>query len=198
MTALANLTESELITLLQQGNVAAFDALYYIYSPRIHHKLLQMVRQPSIAEELLQDVFVRVWERRAKIDLEKSFRSFLYTIAVNLVSDLFRRAALDRKMMQSMVAETTEFYNPFDEMNEQEQTRIFLQQALDTLPPQRRRIYTLVKIEGKSYQQVGQELGISVSTISDHVVKATKALKTYFAEHDALLIMLVSAAIAAH
>ncbi|WP_316791115.1 RNA polymerase sigma factor [Pedobacter frigoris] len=188
-------TDRELTVQLKQGDRIAFEQLYLIYSPRIYKKILQLVKNVALAEELLQDVFVKIWEKRELIDTEKSFKSFLYRIAQNLVTDLFRRAALDRKMMQTFIAESTELYSPFDEA-EESYSKAILEKAMSTLPPQRKRVYTLIKIEGKSYEEVSALLGISVSTVNDHVVKATKTLKGYFNINDATTIALVAAIIA--
>ncbi len=191
MTTYRAYTDQDLAVLLNQGDRDAFKQLYLIYSPRIYKKILQLVKQPAIAEELLQDVFVKIWEKRGYIDAEKSFQSFLYRIAQNLVTDLFRRLALDRKMMESFIAEASDAYIPFDESAEIE-TKQLLQKALNILPAQRKKIYTLIKIEGKTYEEVSNLLGISTSTVNDHVVKATKTLRTYFNANDAATIALIA------
>ena len=185
--------EQELLIKLAEGDQFAFQQLYLSYSPKIYQKVLQLVKQTELAEEILQDVFVKVWEKRASLDHQKSFRSFLFVIAKNLVVDLFRRAALDRQMLERFIVEHTELYYPFDSLDESEQQRkLIIQKALDTLSPQRKKIYTLVKLEGNTYDQVAQQLGISSSTVNDHVVKATKSLKTYFEQNDALLVALLA------
>lgn len=191
MTTYRAYTDQDLAVLLNQGDRDAFKQLYLLYSPRIYKKILQLVKQPAIAEELLQDVFVKIWEKRGYIDAEKSFQSFLYRIAQNLVTDLFRRLALDRKMMESFIAEASDTYIPFDESVEIE-TKQLLQKALNILPAQRKKIYTLIKIEGKTYEEVSNLLGISTSTVNDHVVKATKTLRTYFNANDAATIALIA------
>jgi len=189
-------SEKELLMELSQGNERAFEKLYRLYSLRIFKKLLKLVKQEEIAEELLQDVFLKIWEKRETIDPEKSFRSYLFRIAQNLVTDLFRRAAYDRKLLEHLIAATTELYNPIEEKYNSVEGNAILQQAIDTLPPQRRKIYMLCKIEGKSYEEVSNLLGISTSTISDHIVKATKSLKLYFSSNELALIILASAVIA--
>lgn len=187
------LDENELLVKLAEGDENAFEQLYLIYSPRLYKKILQLVKQPAIAEELLQDVFVKIWEKRETLDNQRSFKSFLYTIAKNLVVDLFRRTALDKQMLESFIIENSELHYPFDTMPDQDQeTKAIIQKALDTLPPQRKTIYALVKLEGKSYAEVAELLAISTSTVNDHVVKATKSLRDYFDKNNALLVILVS------
>jgi RNA polymerase sigma-70 factor (family 1) len=184
--------EQQLLVKLAEGDEYAFEQLYLIYSPKIYKKILQLVKQVAVAEEILQDVFVKIWEKRETLDNEKSFKSFLYTIAKNLVIDLFRRAALDRQMLQNFIIENTELYYPFDNTDLNAESKAIIQKALDTLPPQRKKVYTLIKLEGKSYDEVAELLNISTSTINDHVVKATKAIKFYFEQNENLLIALLA------
>lgn len=192
MTSIISLlNENELLVKLAEGDDHAFEQLYLIYSPRIYQKILQLVKQPALAEELLQDLFVKVWEKRATLDNQKSFKSYLYTIAKNLVVDFFRKAALDRQMLEKCIVENTEIYYPFEGLDESDAARkAIIQKALATLPPQRKKIYSLIKLEGKSYEEVAVLLNISTATVNDHVVKGTKALKAYFDHHDAALIAL--------
>lgn len=186
-------SEQELLVRLAEGDQYAFEQIYLSYSPKIYRKILQLVKQPAIAEELLQDVFVKIWEKRQVLDNEKSFKSYLYTIAKNMVVDLFRRAALDRQMLEKFIIDNTELHYPFEPTEDHEaQSKIIIQKALETLPLQRKRIYTLIKLEGKSYEEVAELLGVSTSTINDHVVKATKSLKVYFDENDMALIALLA------
>ena len=185
--------EQELLVRLAAGDEYAFEQLYLIYSPKIYAKILQLVKQEELAEEILQDVFVKIWEKRAGLDKEKSFKSFLYTIAKNMVVDLFRRAALDRQMLEKFIVENTEIYYPFESNDDSEQeSKMIIQKALATLPAQRKKIYTLIKLEGHSYEEVAALLGISTSTVNDHVVKATKTLKAYFDQNDGALIVLLA------
>ena len=186
-------SEQELLVKLTEGSEYAFEQLYLIYSPKIYRKILQLVKQSAVAEELLQDVFVKIWEKRESLDNQKSFKSYLYTIAKNIVVDLFRRAALDRQMLEKFIVDNTELYYPFDGIDDRDlKSKAIIQKALDKLPPQRKRIYTLIKLEGKSYEEVAEMLVISTSTINDHVVKATKSLKAYFDENDVALIALLA------
>ncbi|WP_316794358.1 RNA polymerase sigma factor [Pedobacter frigoris] len=184
-------TEAELLGRLKLGEERAFEELYVIYSPLLYKKLLRLVKDEAIAQELLQDLFVRIWEKRSQIDAEKSFRAYLFRITQNLVTDFYRRVAFDKKMIEVFVRESTEYVYAFEDELQDERRQI-LMKAMDTLSPKRKEIYMLIKLERKSYEEVGELLGISVSTISDHVVKATKTLKEYISKNDTALIALIA------
>ncbi|UAY55702.1 RNA polymerase sigma factor [Arachidicoccus terrestris] len=184
---------NELVALLKAGDQEAFSQLYHIYAPGIAGKILRLVKSKAIAEELLQDVFLKVWENRQTIDLDKSFRSYLFRIAENLVVDLFRRAAYNQKLLNYLAVNTSELYDPIADQELSQEIKTRLLKALDTLPPQRKKIYVLCKLEGKSYQEVSELLGISLSTINDHIVKATKALKSYASGQELTAVLLITA-----
>lgn len=175
--------EKDLLFQLHNGNEYAFEKIYEIYSPRLFGKLLKLLKSENLAKEILQDVFVKLWAHRQSVDPEKSFRSYLFKIAENSVFDFFRKVARERVLQAELIALSTVDYSVNEEMVFSEENIARLQQAIDLLPPQRQQIIRLCKLEGKSYKEVSQLLGISVSTISDHIVKGTKAIRDYFQSH---------------
>lgn len=169
------LREKRLLIQLREGDVRAFEQLYFAYSKRLYGNILKMVKSAEMAEEILQEVFQRIWERRTSIDVDKSFKSFLFTIAKHLVCDFFYQQTKRRDIEAHLVIMSTELYQHIDEELDYKESETILSDAIAQLPPQRKMVYTLCKIEGKSYEEVGKILGISTSTISDHIVKATKS-----------------------
>ncbi|MGV3764458.1 sigma-70 family RNA polymerase sigma factor [Parapedobacter sp.] len=167
---------------MRKGNTKAFEDLYFAYSKRLYGNILKMVKSTVVAEEILQDVFQRIWERRESIDADKSFKSFLFTIAKHLVCDFFYRQTRERDMEAYLIGTSSELYQHIDEELAYKECETILSAAIDRLPLQRRKVYTLCKIEGRSYEEVGKILGISTSAISDHIVKATKSLKLHYRE----------------
>lgn len=180
--------EKELLAKIADGDQRAFESLYAIFSPRIYKRTLQLVRNQVLAEEVLQDVFLKIWDRRKQLNNEKSFQALLYTIATNMVIDLFRKAAIDQRMLENFIRESADSFDPSLESGE-ELARFQVDQLLNMLPEQRRNVYKLVKLEQKSYEEVAAILGISKSTVSDHIVKATKALKSFSSEEGMNIIL---------
>ncbi|MDO7742707.1 MAG: RNA polymerase sigma-70 factor [Pedobacter sp.] len=172
--------EYELLKRLQSGDQLAFESLYQNYSREIYSKLVKMVKNVTLAEELTQDVFVKVWNKREVITIDQPFRYYLLTLTNNLVNDFYRKAARDRKLQDEIIAASTELYNPTEEQIYYKESKELMDQAIDSLPAQQKLVFQMCKIEGKSYDEVSKLLGISTSTISNHIVKATKSIKTYF------------------
>ncbi len=169
--------EKDLVMLLTSGNEAAFEKLYHLYSNRLFGYLIKLVKSESFASELLQDAFIKIWNNRQNIDPEQSFRSYLFRIAENLVYDFFRKAAHDKKLQAILINSASSEYSHVEETYCRKENNQLLQDAIDALPPKRRKVFQLVKIEERSYEEVSQILHVSVSTINDHVVKATKFIR---------------------
>lgn len=176
----SDIEEREQLLLLKKGNYAAFDALYSVYSPRILGRLIRLLGNENTAEELLQDLFFRVWEKRAQIDVAQSFRGYLFTIAQNLVYDYFRKQSLDERYREEFIRNYSELYGHIEEDLILKQTEERLMKSIDNLPPQCRQVYVLFKLEGKSYAEISQLLGVSKSTINNHLTKANSILKKEF------------------
>ncbi|NGF54889.1 RNA polymerase sigma-70 factor [Parapedobacter sp. SGR-10] len=179
MTASLLPDEKELLLRLQGGDHAAFDRFYQTYSRRIFINAVKLVKNEDEAQDILQETFIRVWNSRENIDLAKPFQSYLFTVAQNLIRDFFRKAAHNRKLEAELIRTGTALYDHIESKIQDKESAILLQQAIAKLPLQRQRIFTLCKIEGKSYDEVASIMGISVSTVGNQLVKATRTVKEY-------------------
>ncbi len=174
--------EEELLARLRVGDDTAFDRLYHRYSNRIYGRLLKLTKSVEVSEELLQDVFMKVWEHRARINPALPFKAYLFRIAEHLISDYYRSAAKDRRVYDHLLLVGTAHEQPFDEEREYQlyQKRLDrLQEAVGQLPRKCREVYTLCKIEGKSYREVASQLDMSPATISNHMTKANKLIRSH-------------------
>jgi RNA polymerase sigma-70 factor (family 1) len=174
-----NPQEKLLLSQLKQGEEAAFKEIYQIYSQRIYGRLISLLKDEDMADSILQDVFMRIWERRTQIDPEQTFKAYLYKIAENFVYDHFRKVARDKKLQVRLRAATAEYYEHTEQDIFKKENDKFIEEAISKLPAQRQRIFQLCRIEGKSYEEAAGILGISVSTVSNQLVKATKSVREY-------------------
>ncbi|EDM38028.1 RNA polymerase ECF-type sigma factor [Pedobacter sp. BAL39] len=180
--------ESKLLGHLASGDQHAFTTLYRNYSSRLFAKINHLVNDDEIAKELLQDVFMKLWSQREKLDPTKSIKSFLFTIAVNLVYDHFRKLAKDKKYARSILQTAVDYYSHTEEEMHSKESLQLIRQAIDQLPPQRRQIFLMCKIDGKSYEQVANQLSISPSTVRDHIVKGNKIVRDYLLKNPDLIV----------
>jgi RNA polymerase sigma-70 factor (family 1) len=171
--------ERILLSQLKEGDQRAFEQIYKLYSERIYGRLIRLLKDEDMADSILQDVFLRIWERRIQIDIEQPFKAYLYKIAENFVYDHFRTVARDKKLQVRLRAITSEYYEQIEEAIFKKENESLIKEAIQILPPQRQKVFQLCRIEGKSYEEAGQLLGISVSTVSNQLVKGTKSVKEY-------------------
>jgi len=190
------LNEKDLVIRLKDGDTRAFEQIYQLYSSRLLGFLIKLVKSDLYAAELLQDTFIKLWDNRMNIDPNQSFRSYLFRIAENSVYDFFRKAARDKKLQAAIIKSACEKYQHVEENLVTKENDQILQEAINLLPPKRRLVFQLIKIEERSYDEVSTLLNISESTINDHIVKATKTIREdlkqwYFAELSMIFLFLL-------
>ena len=169
--------EKDLVKLLTEGDEVAFEKLYRLYGERLLAYLIKLLKSEDIACEVLQEVFIKVWHNRQHIDVKQSFRPYLFRIAENCAYDFFRKVARDKKLQEELIRNACKDYSPVEEDLLTKEKSYLLQEAIDALPPKRREVFQLVKIEQRSYEEVSHMLHVSVSTVNDHIVKATKSIR---------------------
>ncbi|NGM67179.1 RNA polymerase sigma factor [Sphingobacterium sp. SGR-19] len=179
------LSEIALLDLVKQDDQGAFRELYNRYSGKLYGNILRMTKSKDTADDILQSVFIKIWENRFAIDTMRSFKSFIYQIAQNTVFDNFRKEARLRVLASSVAHQREELEqseSPTEKWIGAKEYKTMLENAVSQLPPRRREIYQLCKLEGLTYDQVSEIMGISTSTINDHIVKASKALREHLTQ----------------
>jgi len=171
------LENKALIRRLKDGDEQAFTALYHQYSPTLYRNILRLVKEEEMALDMLQELFIKIWNNRASIEPEKDIRAYLFNIAYNQVRDFFRRAARDRKLEDQLITRATECYEHIEQLLQQKETAAILDKVIDALPVQQRRIFILCRVEGRSYEEAAAMLQLSISTIGNQLSKATKTIR---------------------
>src|ERR1700744_2449255 len=179
---------------MQSGSEEAFTALYRYYSPRLYLNILGMIRDPALAEELVQELFTRIWQRRDCKGITEDFTGYLSRIPLNLVHDFFRRLKRDRRLRQRFGFLAGEFYEHIEQQVQEQQLSAILQHAIEKLHKQQKRAYQLVKLEGQTYKKAAEEMGISPLTLKEYLVAANKSIRTNLSGHSGPLFLLVLAA----
>ncbi|PRD56691.1 RNA polymerase sigma factor [Sphingobacterium gobiense] len=172
-----NLSEYEILLRLQAGEEDAFRILYERYSRLIYGNIMRFINDESAADDLLQDVFVKVWEHRTSIDPSLSFAAYLFTCSRNMVFNFRRRLKLEIESAIHLADESVQLAESVDSILHKKEVHKLIENVISQLPLQRQRIFRMCKLDGKSYQEVAEELQISVSTVRDHIVKANKFIK---------------------
>lgn len=173
-------TEKELVKKLKDGDSFAFEVLFYKYRNKIKGFALKIVPAQIDQEEIVQEVFVRVWLKKDAIDPEKDFQSYLFSIAKHLVLDHLK-SAVNRKLyfvgehfQQDLLEEDGL------EASISEETEEKLQRLINEIPERRREIFRLSRFERLSYKQIAERLNISENTVDSQIRNALAFLRKEF------------------
>jgi RNA polymerase sigma factor (sigma-70 family) len=168
---------------LREGDIKAFDNIYYQYSDAVYKNIFKIVRHKETAEEILQDVFAGLWENRVRIDSENSLGGWLMVVSHNKAISSLRKKVKDKVFVDvplpSEIAEHNENQDDLEGKLE------LLYAAIEQLPPKRKSVFTLCRLEGKSYQEASEILGISQYTVKEHLMAASKTIKAFVLTHTA-------------
>lgn len=175
-----NLEEQKQIKLLQKGDITTFESIFRNYYPNLCHFAHQYVSDKTIAESLVQDTFVRIWENKAQITIERSIRNYLLQMVKNRCLNYLEHISVQKKYIEKQILEGKTKQEPkFFEIG----LRDKIQRSIDALPAQRQQIFRLCKQDGLSYKQVAQKLNISVKTVENHMGLALKQLREALKEY---------------
>jgi RNA polymerase sigma-70 factor (ECF subfamily) len=174
--------ETELLQLIADGNEAAFRQLYDQHRDRIYSFSLQLLQREDLAEELVQDVFLKIWTSRAALVDVENIGGFLYTVARNLSLSRLKRIAHEQQIVREIGKRSTESNLTDDEVLHRDYQKL-LQEAIANLSAQQRTVYVMSKEKGMSRQEIADELELSPNTVKAHLSAATTALRDWFARH---------------
>ncbi len=171
------LDDLTLVQQLQKGNVDAFDSLFEVYSNKLYGFALKYFKNETDAEELVQEVFVKVWENRKSLKTDLSFKSYLFTIALNQIRKYFNKKAVSLRYLESLKHEIEQ---NVVSANQTEDYEVMVQQLnglISQMPPRRQEIFRKSKLEGKSSKEIADELNISAGTVDNQVSEALRFLR---------------------
>ena len=169
--------EIALVAALQGDSVAAFDALYRMYFPAVYANILHLVKDSTAAQDIVQEVFIRLWEKRKLLQTGQPVGNWLFVVSYNRSLNHLRSTLRQRLKLAALAPDTVE-----SEEEEWEVTSIqldMLERAIDKLPPQRKKVFLLCKMQGKTYAEAATELQISHYTVKEHITKASRFIRDY-------------------
>lgn len=171
--------ESKYISRIRKGDSKAFEFIYHRYKEKVYLFSLKIIKSPELAEEIVHDAFLKVWEKRAMLNPDQSFNAFIHTICKNLVLNSLKKAAHSKALSEEIKNSYWLMQSSQEDEITSEEYRSLLLSALDKLPNKRKIIFQSCKLEGKSYQEVAEQYQISKNAVKDHVVKAGKFIKEF-------------------
>ncbi len=167
----------DVIRSFKKGNAQAFELLYNSYHKRLYSFLYSLSQSHSDSEEVLQQTFIRFWEKRQLINENFPIESLLFKVAKNVFLNYCRQkvntriAEVNLELYQELMNEDVEEYLMLKE------TTALIEVLISAMPPRRQEIFRMQKLEGKSRAEISEALNISLVTIDTHLSKANKEIK---------------------
>lgn len=186
--------EKALILKVAEGDEKAFRALFDTYRNRLYFYTLQITSSKEMAEDIVQDTFLKIWLRREQLRQVEHFNAYIFRVAQNTILSGIRRKALEAAILAGKVA------SPHDEESADERLhfkmiKTALQKAVNSLPEQQKKAYKLRREDGLGIQQIARIMGISPNTAKRHLTEAHKTLRQCLRHsfpHEGGILMIIS------
>jgi RNA polymerase sigma-70 factor (ECF subfamily) len=181
--------DSELIKKLQKGDVEAFDLIYEKYAGKLYLFGLKYLRTSADAEELVQSVFLKIWENHKQLNKELSFKSYLFTIAYNDICKLFRKRKYMQKFITESVYENRGASSETQEGIDYQSVLDRVQLIIDKLPEKQKAIFRKSRLEGKPSKEIAEEMKLSPGTVDNYISEALKFIRGRLQNEDLALLL---------
>lgn len=184
--------DQQLLIRLKNADQAAFRHIFNCYSKKVYHFVLGYVKEPAEAEDITQNVFIKIWSAKITLDIHKSFDGFIFTIAHHMVMDFFRQhnAIFKSESIDTVTNERFVSNSSSDDLLNQHQLESVYKKAVDTLPPRRQQIFLLSRHSGLSNIEIAKFLHISVKTVENQMTAALSALRLFFKDSATILLII--------
>ena len=176
---------------LREGDRVVFEKIFREYYPLLCNHARRYIPDKSTAEEVVQDFFCKLWERRFEIQINTSFNNYLYKSVVNHCYNHFRKVETERKIIDYGDNDLSEVQTVHSTMHSNEldqQVSI----ALLELPEKRREIFELSRFEGLKYHEIAERLNISVKTVETQMTRSLEFLRKYLKEYLSTIVLIMS------
>jgi RNA polymerase sigma-70 factor (family 1) len=168
---------------IKEGNKQAFDTLFMTYHHQIFLYCVRFIKSKEVAEEIMQDVFMIVWKKRAIIDAEQSLGGLLFKISKDLSLNYLKKEVREKCFMEAMQGSLQVSGNVTEDSVASDEYYRVAARAVGKLPTNQRLIFKMNRFMGFSYEAIGEKLGISINTVKVQLVRANKSVRKVLAAH---------------
>ena len=162
---------------LSEGSYEAFDTLYMRYSPIVEQFALSLLKRKEEADDITQNIFLKIWENRSSMSGVHSFRAYLFKMVRNAVYDTFSRRKPTSGLQDSMKLGDILRSEDMEEKISAKDLNMLMDMAVENMPEQRRRVFRMSRRDGLSHKEISMQLGISTKTVEYHMSKALAELR---------------------
>ncbi|MFC3198631.1 RNA polymerase sigma-70 factor [Parapedobacter deserti] len=186
-----NFNEEEALARSADGDHAAFRLIYDYYSPRVYHFALKYLKSKEQAEEIVQEVFLKLWKCGKSLSTIKDLDHYLFILSRNQAFDQLRLQKTYARHTDTFTARYDDRTNNTEETIFLGETRRILDEGVAKLPPQQKRVYQLCHQRGLKYDEAAAQLNLSPQTVHRHMKLALRFLRTYLQNHADLAVLCI-------
>jgi len=157
-----------------------FKLLFDRYKKPIHDYIRIITASHEVAEEITQEVFIRLWKKRGSYAEIEQIDYYIFRIARNECMRYFKKAAVETQLFRDLQKRMTAEYDNINEYIDYKETETLLDQAINSLSPQRRKVYQLSRRQGLRIEEIAAEMGISYNTARNHLVEALRKIRNHY------------------
>ena len=168
--------EADLIVALKDGDIKAFGELFDRYGKRLYHFSMGYLKSSTNAEEIVQEVFLKIWNNREELSIQKSFESYLFTIAKNGILNTIRKSKSEQVYFNYKKLHPDKNVLLDDELDFNELERAY-KLSIEKLSPRRKEIYLLSRQESLSNAEIAEKMNISVKTVENQMTSAISEIR---------------------
>jgi RNA polymerase sigma-70 factor (ECF subfamily) len=182
-------TEEELRIRVSAGEKEAFEELYNHYWPQVYGTALHLIKVPEQAKDLSQEIFIKLWEGRAKLAEIRKIDAYIYTLSKNLVIDYLRKKVFDPSNTDFLVRYfANQSYTPGQSL-ELKEFEASMENAVNSLAGKVKQVFILSRSEGLTHEQIAKRLDITVLSSKTYAVRALQQIRQYLAAHEELVVI---------
>jgi len=156
-----------------------FESLFHLYKERVYGYVLKIVRSADAAEEITQEIFIKLWLCREMLNQIDNLDAYIYVIARNKSLNHLRKAAYDIRLLNELRAFIPEEYNNTEDRTAVRDYELLLQNAINSLSTQRKQVYQLSRIEGLSHDEIAGRINLSKKTVKNGLTEALKLIRQH-------------------
>lgn len=170
-----------LVVKLRKNEHLAFRKIFELYQGKLLFYCTDIVKEESVAKDIVQETFIRLWVNRQKVDPDQSLSGYLHTIVRNLSLNHLKRAGYDKRLKQHIWKAIEEEQNRIstEEIIFGKECECLVDEAVDRLPPRRKLIFKLSREENMSHLEIAAKLNISKNTVKNQIVSALKDIRSH-------------------
>lgn len=168
--------EKKNIELISQGNTKAFELIFLYYQPKLVYFLNGFIKNEELARDMAQDIFLNVWNNREKLTQITSFKAYIFRIGKNAICNHYDHSLVEEKFEIHQLSRPIEIEN-IEEALYAKELQVLIEIAVSNMPPQRRLVYQMSRIDGLTNSEIAEKLNIDKRTVQNHLSSALSDIR---------------------